>query len=52
MKMFSVDRVDIGMGGKYCKMCYRNTYMTGSTAEKKNMQDVALRMCDMQGAHL
>ena len=34
-KQCSVVRVDLGMGGSYCRMCYMNTEMTGSTAEKK-----------------
>ena len=34
-KKCSVVRVDLGKGGSYCRMCYRNTGKTSSTAEKK-----------------
>ena len=36
-----VVRVDLGKGGSYCRMWYRNTGITTSTAEKKNKYNMS-----------
>ena len=43
--------VDLGKGCSYCRMCYRNTGMTSSNAEKKkkcNMSRLGCAICREQ----